>query len=66
MYETTPAGIDEGSHNRVVTARTINDLLADSRARLQRLRAAEALAAMEHGALLIYARCAELRRRDGS
>jgi rhodanese-related sulfurtransferase len=49
-----------------VTRRTINDLLADSRARLQRIPPAEAHAAMEHGALLIDTRCAELRRRDGS
>jgi rhodanese-related sulfurtransferase len=46
--------------------RTINDLLADARARLQRLDPAEAHAAMEHGALLIDTRCANLRRRDGS
>lgn len=46
--------------------RTINDLLADARARLQRLDPDEAHAAMEHGALLIDTRCANLRRRDGS
>jgi rhodanese-related sulfurtransferase len=49
-----------------VARRTINDLLADSRARLQRLDPAEARAAMERGALLIDTRCAELRRRDGA
>ncbi|MDQ2941591.1 MAG: rhodanese-like domain-containing protein [Chloroflexota bacterium] len=46
--------------------RTINDLLADARARLHRLTAAEAYAAQQHGALLIDTRCAELRQRDGS
>jgi len=46
--------------------RTINDLLTEARARLQRLRPAEAHAAMKHGALLIDTRCADLRRRDGS
>lgn len=46
--------------------RTINDLLADARARLERLGPAEAHAAMAHGALLIDTRCANLRRRDGS
>lgn len=46
--------------------RTINDLLAEARAGLQRLGPAEALAAMERGALLIDTRCTELRRRDGS
>jgi rhodanese-related sulfurtransferase len=46
--------------------RTINDLLTDARAHLQRLGPEEAHAAMERGALLIDTRCAELRRRDGS
>jgi rhodanese-related sulfurtransferase len=49
-----------------VERRTINDLLADARTGLQRLRPAEAHAAMEDGALLIDTRCAELRRRDGT
>ena len=46
--------------------RTINDLLADARAGLQRLGPEEAHAASERGALLLDTRCAELRRRDGS
>jgi len=46
--------------------RTINDLLADARARLQRLGPTEAHAAMKDGALLIDTRSADLRRRDGS
>ena len=46
--------------------RTINDLLGDARARLQRLTAAEAYAAQQQGAVLIDTRCAELRRQDGS
>ena len=46
--------------------RTINDLLADARARLHRLEPADAHAAMEQGGVLIDTRCAELRRRDGS
>ena len=46
--------------------RTINDLLADARARLDRLEPADAYAAVRQGAMLIDTRCAELRRRDGS
>ena len=46
--------------------RTINELLADARAGLDRLGPPEALAAMEDGALLIDTRCEDLRRRDGS
>lgn len=46
--------------------RTINDLLADARARLQRLEPADAHAAVREGAVMIDTRCAELRRRDGS
>jgi rhodanese-related sulfurtransferase len=49
-----------------VARRTINDVLAEARARLQRLEPADAQAAMEQGALLIDTRCADLRRRDGS
>ena len=60
------AGIDRGRRIALMERRTINDLLADARARLQRLGPEEAYAAMEHGALLIDTRCAELRRRDGS
>jgi rhodanese-related sulfurtransferase len=50
----------------VVARRTINDLLADARARLDRLEPADAHAAVQQGAVLIDTRCAELRRRDGS
>jgi rhodanese-related sulfurtransferase len=46
--------------------RTINDLLADARARLHRLEPVEAHAALGKGAALIDTRCAELRQRDGS
>ena len=46
--------------------RTIDDLLADARARLRRLEPAEAYAAVRQGAALIDTRCAELRQRDGS
>lgn len=65
MRHTHP-GIDCSSQNRVVTHRTINDLLADARARLDRIEPADAYAAVQHGAVLIDTRCAELRRRDGS
>ena len=50
----------------LVARRTINDLLADARARLDRLDPADAYAAVQQGAVLIDTRCAELRRRDGS
>jgi rhodanese-related sulfurtransferase len=46
--------------------RTINDLLADARAGLDRLQPAEAHAAMGDGAVLIDTRSEELRRRDGT
>jgi rhodanese-related sulfurtransferase len=46
--------------------RTINDLLADARARLHRLEPVDAHAALRNGAALIDTRCAELRQRDGS
>ena len=65
MRQTLP-GIDCSSQNRVVTHRTINDLLADARARLDRIEPADAYAAVQHGAVLIDTRCAELRRRDSS
>jgi rhodanese-related sulfurtransferase len=45
---------------------TVNDLLASARAGLERLEPAAAKAAMEHGALLIDTRCAELRAADGA
>lgn len=60
----TRGGIDRQSQNRVVARRTINDLLADARARLDRLEPADAYAAVQQGAVLIDTRCAELRRRD--
>lgn len=50
----------------MVARRTISDLLADARARLNRLEPADAHAAVRKGAVLIDTRCAELRRRDGS
>jgi len=50
----------------LVARRTINDLLADARARLDRLEPADAYAALQQGAALIDTRCAELRQRDGS
>ena len=45
--------------------RTIHDLLASARARYRRLTPAEALAAMQAGALLIDTRTERQRRRDG-
>ena len=56
----------DGRRIALVARRTINDLLADARARLDRLEPADAHAAVQQGALLIDTRCAELRRRDGS
>ena len=48
------------------TARTtIDDLLRDARARLDRLEPEEASAAQQAGALLIDTRSADERRRDG-
>lgn len=44
---------------------TVNDLLAASRARIQRLAPADALAASRNGAILIDTRCAEQRRDTG-
>ena len=45
--------------------RTVEDLLAEARAGLDRLEPAAALAAAESGALLVDTRCEELRRADG-
>lgn len=45
--------------------RTVNELLEEARAGLDRLTPAEALAAVQDGALLVDTRCAELRRSDG-
>jgi rhodanese-related sulfurtransferase len=44
---------------------TIGGLLEAARARLERLRARAASAALEKGALLVDIRCAELRRETG-
>ncbi|MBA2632412.1 MAG: sulfurtransferase [Chloroflexi bacterium] len=44
----------------------MNDLLADARARLDRLEPADAHEAVQQGAVLIDTRCADLRRRDGT
>ena len=48
-----------------MTRTTIDQLLHDARARLDRLEPAEALAAQEAGALLVDIRSEETRRRDG-
>jgi rhodanese-related sulfurtransferase len=45
--------------------RTVTELLEEARAGLDRLTPAEALAAVQDGALLVDTRCAELRRSDG-
>jgi rhodanese-related sulfurtransferase len=45
--------------------RSVNDLLASSRARLARLEPQAALAAIDAGALLVDTRCAEQRAADG-
>ncbi len=46
--------------------RTVNDLLADARARLDRLEPADVHKAMaDDGAILVDTRCAELRRETG-
>jgi rhodanese-related sulfurtransferase len=49
----------------MATRRTIDDLLATSRAGLDRLLPVEAATAMRSGALLVDTRCAELRHADG-
>jgi rhodanese-related sulfurtransferase len=48
-----------------VERRTIDQLLAEARSRLERLGPAEALAAQEAGALLIDTRSSDERARDG-
>ena len=48
-----------------MTRRTIDELLAEARSRLERLEPADALAAQKAGALLIDTRSADERRRDG-
>jgi rhodanese-related sulfurtransferase len=46
--------------------RTVNDLLEEARARLERLEPADAHRAMlDHEAILVDTRCAELRRETG-
>lgn len=51
---------------RAVVRRSINELLNEARARLDRLSPVEAHAALQDDAALIDTRCAELRRRDGA
>jgi len=48
-----------------MTRKTIDQLLADARTRLERLEPADALAAQQAGALLIDTRSSDERRRDG-
>jgi rhodanese-related sulfurtransferase len=48
-----------------VTRKTIDQLLAEARGRLERLEPAEALAAQEAGAILIDTRSSDERRREG-
>ena len=45
--------------------RTVNDLLAASRSRIERLEPRAALAAARDGAIVIDTRCAEQRRESG-
>jgi len=45
---------------------TVNDLLARSRSRIERLEPRAALAAAEAGAVVIDTRCAEQRRETGT
>src|ERR1044072_1553681 len=49
----------------VIAAKTLDQLLADARARLQRVEPSDALAAMRAGALLIDIRSEAERSRDG-
>jgi len=50
----------------VVGRRTVNDLLEEARARLDRLEPADAhRAVLDDGAILIDTRCADLRRETG-
>jgi rhodanese-related sulfurtransferase len=61
MTDNRPAGGGAGARRR-----TVNDLLEDARARLDRLEPADAHRAMlDDGAILIDTRCAELRREAG-
>jgi rhodanese-related sulfurtransferase len=48
-----------------VTRKTIDQLLAEARSRLERLEPADALAAQEHGALLVDTRSSDERARTG-
>ena len=48
-----------------MTRRTITDLLAEARSRLDRLEPRDALAAQSGGALIVDTRSSEARRRDG-
>jgi len=48
-----------------VPGQTVNDLLSEARATIDRLEPAAALAQLERGALLIDTRCADARRDDG-
>jgi rhodanese-related sulfurtransferase len=49
----------------LVTRKTIDDLLAESRSRLDRLEPEEALAAQREGALIVDTRSHDERRRTG-
>jgi rhodanese-related sulfurtransferase len=49
----------------LVTRKTIEDLLAESRSRLDRLQPEEALAAQREGALIVDTRSHDERRRTG-
>lgn len=48
-----------------MTRKTIDDLLAEARARLDRLEPEEALEAQRHGALIVDTRSVDERRRTG-
>jgi rhodanese-related sulfurtransferase len=61
MTDSGPAEGGAGARRR-----TVNDLLEDARARLDRLKPAAAhRAVLDDGAILIDTRCAELRREAG-
>jgi rhodanese-related sulfurtransferase len=49
----------------MVERRTINELLAEARARIDRVTPEAAMDAMRRGALLVDTRSADLRERDG-
>jgi rhodanese-related sulfurtransferase len=53
------------THTRRILRRTVDDLLADARARIRRYEPAEARAAVRNGALIVDLRSADERRRDG-